>query len=56
MDKYSRDGVLGNAKIQGEAREVGGWTGGDTDEVVHLFLQQIFVSTYYVAGAGLSSW
>ena len=42
MDKYSGDGVLGNDKIPGVAKEVGGWTGGDTDEAIDSFIQQIF--------------
>lgn len=34
MEKYSGDEVLGNDNIQGVAREIGGWTGGDIDEVI----------------------
>lgn len=34
MEKYSGDEVPGNDKIQDVAREIGGWTGGDIDEVI----------------------
>lgn len=57
VDKYSGDGVLGNDKSSvGVAREVNGWTASDTDEVIHSFAHQIFLSTYHVAGARLSKW
>lgn len=34
MEEYSGDGVPGDDKIQGVAKEIGGWTRGDIDEFI----------------------